>query len=98
MDRELRVAEHDARHFEHVQDTFKVAALKRMMTAEMAKRYIVAPKKKHTELRGRVAAYVGVGEKMLKQNHALADIGEVEGEVGGGDDQIDVKHKEAAKR
>ena len=34
------MAEHDARHNECVQDSVKVAALKRMMTAEMAERYI----------------------------------------------------------
>ena len=38
MDRELRVAEHEARHNECVQDFVKVAALKRMMTSEMTKK------------------------------------------------------------
>ena len=52
------MAEHEARHNEHVQDTVKVAALKRMMTAEMAERYIEGPST-HPELRSRVAAYVG---------------------------------------
>ena len=45
MDWELRVAEHEARHDEYVQDSVKVAALKRMMTAEMAERYIKGPRR-----------------------------------------------------
>ena len=40
MDWELRMAEHAARHNEYVQHSVKVAALKKMMTAEMAERYI----------------------------------------------------------
>ena len=55
MDWELRVAEHEARHNECVQDSVKVAALKRMMTAEMAERYIEGPNT-YPELRSRVAA------------------------------------------
>ena len=44
MDWELRVAEHEARHNEYVQDSVKVAAPKRVMTtAEMAERYIGGP-------------------------------------------------------
>ena len=43
MDWELRVAEHEARHNECVQDSVKVAALKKMMTAEMAERHIEGP-------------------------------------------------------
>ena len=43
MDWELRVPEHEARHNECVQDSVKVAALERMMTAEMAERYIEGP-------------------------------------------------------
>ena len=66
MDWELRVAEHEARHNECVQDSVKVAALKRMMTAEMAERYIEGPNT-YPELRSRVAAYVG--EKMIQQSH-----------------------------
>ena len=86
MDWELRVAEHEARHNECVQDSVKVAALKRMMTAEMAERYIEGPNT-YPELRSRVAAYVG--EKMVQQSHVPMDIGEVEGEIEGSDDQID---------
>ena len=52
------------------------------MTAEMAERYIEGP-----ELRTRVAAHVG--EKMIQQSHVPMDIGEVEGEIEGSDDQID---------
>ena len=40
MDWEFRVGEHVARHNEYVPDAVKVAALRRMMTAEMAERYI----------------------------------------------------------
>ena len=58
VDWELRVAEHEARHNECVQDSIKVAALKRMMTAEMAERYIEGPNT-YPELRSRVAANVG---------------------------------------
>ena len=86
MDWELRVAEHEARHNECVQDSVKVAALKRMMTAEMAERYIEG-RSTYPELRSRVAAYVG--EKMIQQSHVPMDIGEVEGEIEGIDDQID---------
>ena len=43
MDRELRVAGHEGRRNKYAQDTVKVAALKRMMTAKMAERYIEAP-------------------------------------------------------
>ena len=82
----LRVAEHEARHNECVQDSVKVAALKRMMTAEMAERYIEGPNT-YPELRSRVAAYVG--EKMIQQSHVPMDTGEVEGEIGGSDNQID---------
>ena len=60
----LRVAEHKARHNDHVQDSVKVAALKRMMTAKMAERYIEGPNT-YPELRSRVAA--DVGEKMIQQ-------------------------------
>ena len=86
MDWELHVAEHEARHNECVQDPVKVAALKRMMTAEMAERYIEGPNT-YPELRSRVAAYVG--ERMIQQSHVPMDIGEVEGEIEGSDDQID---------
>ena len=74
---ELRVAAHEARHNEYVQDSVKVAALKRMVTAEMAERYIEGPNT-YPELRSRVAAYVT--EKMIQQSHAPMDIGEVERE------------------
>ena len=57
-DWELSVAEHEARRNEHVQDTVKVAAFKRMMTAEMAERYIEGPNT-YPELRSCVAACVG---------------------------------------
>ena len=86
MDWELRVAEHEARHNECVQDSVKVAALKRMMTAEMAERYIEGSNT-YLELRSRVAAYVG--EKMIQPSHVPMDIGEVEGKIEGSDDQID---------
>ena len=43
MEWERRVAEHEARHNEYVQDSVKVAVLKRMTTAEMAERYIEGP-------------------------------------------------------
>ena len=81
MDWELRVAEHKARHNEYVQDSVKVAALKRMMTAEVAERYIEGPNT-YLELRSRVAAWVGA-------ELCSMDIGEVEGEAEGSDDQID---------
>ena len=81
MDWELRVAEHEARHNEYVQDSVKVAALKRMMTAEVAERYTEGPNT-YLELRSRVAAWVGA-------ELCSMDIGEVEGEAEGSDDQID---------
>ena len=85
-DWELRVAEHEARHNEYVQDSVKVEAQKRMMTAALAERYIEGTNT-YPELRSRVAAHVG--EKMIQQSYAPMDIGEVEGEVGSSDDQID---------
>ena len=85
-DWELRVAEHEARHNEYVQDSDKVEALEAMMTAALAERYIKGTNT-YPELRSRVAARVG--EKMIQQSHAPMDIGEVEGEVEGSDDQID---------
>ena len=86
VDWELRVAEHEARHNESVQDTVNVAALKRMMTAETAELDTEGPNT-YPELRSRVGA--DAGEKMIQQCHAPVDIGEVEGEVEGSDDQID---------
>ena len=86
MDWELCVAEHEARHNEYVQDSVKVAALKKVMSAEMAERYIEGPNT-HPELRSRVAARVG--EKMTQQSHAPMDVGEFKGEVEGSDDQVD---------
>ena len=86
MDWELLVAEHEARHNECGQDSVKVAALKRMMTAEMEERYIEGTNT-YPELRSRVAAYVW--EKMIQQSHVPMDIGEAEGEIEGSDDQID---------
>ena len=80
------MAEHEARHNEYVQDSVKVAALKRMMTEETAERYFEGPNT-NLELRSRVAAYVG--EKMIQQCRAPIDTGEVEGEVEGSDYQID---------
>ena len=77
------MAEHEARHNECFRDSVKVEALKRMMTADMAERYIEGPNT-YPELRSRVAA--NVGEKMIQQP---MDIGEVEGEIEGSDDQID---------
>ena len=77
MDWELHVAEHEARHNEYVQDAVNVAALKRMMTAEMAERHIDGPST-CPELRSRVAARVG--EKMIQHSHALMDTGELEGQ------------------
>ena len=41
----------------------------------------------YPELRSRVAACAG--EKMIQQSHVPMDIGEVEGEIEGSDDQID---------
>ena len=52
----------------------------------MAERYIEGPNT-YPELRVRVAACVG--EKMIQQSCAPMDIGEVEGEAEGSDDQID---------
>ena len=66
------------------QSSVKVAALKRMMTAEMAERYIEGPNM-YLELKSRAAAHV---EKMIQQSYAPMDIGEVEGEAEGSDDQI----------
>ena len=88
VDWEVRVAEaeHEARHNEYVQYTVQVAALQRVMTAEMAERRI-EENSTYPEMRSRVAAHVG--EKMIQQSHALVDSGEVEGEVEGSDDQID---------
>ena len=80
------MAEHEARHNEYVQDSIKVEALKTMMTAAMAERYIEGSNT-YPELRSRVAAHVG--EKMIQQSYAPMDIWEVEGEVGSSDDQID---------
>ena len=85
MNLELRVAEHEARHNKFVQDSVKVAALKRMMTAKMAERHIEGPNT-YPERKRRGAAHVG--EKMIQQSHAPMDSGEVEGEVEGSDDQI----------
>ena len=51
----------------------------------MAERYIEPPNT-YPELRSRVAAYV---EKMIQQSYVPMDIGEVEGEAEGSDDQID---------
>ena len=87
---ELRVAEHEGRHNEYVQEYVKVAALKRMMTEELAERFIEGSNT-YPELRSRVAAYVG--EKMIQQSHAPMDIGEVEGKVEGSDDQEAAKKK-----
>ena len=56
----------------------RVAALKRMVTAEMAERYIEGPNT-YPELRSRE----NVGEKMTQQSHVPMDIGEVEGEIKG---------------
>ena len=67
MDWELRVAEHEASHNEYVQDSVNVAALKRMMTAEVAERHIEGPNT-YLELRSRVAAYVG--DKRVQQSYA----------------------------
>ena len=58
MNWELRVTDHEARHDEYVQDSVKVAALKRMMTVEVTERYIEGPNT-YLELRSRVAAYFG---------------------------------------
>ena len=52
----------------------------------MAERNIVGPNTYH-ELRSRVVAHVG--EKMIQQSHVPVDIGEVEGEIEGSDDQVD---------
>ena len=70
----------------YVEDSVKVAALKRMVTAEMADRYVEGPNT-YLELRSRVAAYVG--EKMTQQRCAPMDIGKVGGVAEGSDDQID---------
>ena len=86
IDWELCVAEHEERHNKCVKDFVKVAALKRIMTAKMAERYVEGPNT-YPELRSRVAAYVG--EKMIQQSHVPMDIGEVEGEIESSDDQID---------
>ena len=67
------------------QSSVKVAALKRMMTAEMAERYIEGPNM-YLELKSRAAAHVE--EKMIQQSYAPMGIGEVEGEAEGSDDQI----------
>ena len=66
MDWELRVAEHEARHDEYVEDSVKVAALKRAMATEMAERYIESPNT-YLELRDCVAE--NVVEKMIQQRH-----------------------------
>ena len=85
MDWELRVAEHKARRNERVQNSVKVPTLKRMMTTDLAESYIEGPNT-HLELRRRFAAFVGV--KMIQRSHAPMDIGEVDGEDEGSDDQI----------
>ena len=54
------------------------------MTAEMTERHIEGPNT-FPELWSRVAAYVGV----IQQSLVPMDIGEVEGEIEGSDDQID---------
>ena len=75
MDRELKVAEHEARYGEVVLDSVKVAALKRMLTPEMAERYIEGPNT-FVELRSRIANYVG--EKLVVQSCAPMEIGEID--------------------
>ena len=76
------MTEHEARRIEYVQDTVKVAALKRMMTAEMAERYIEGTYT-YPDLRNRIDAYVG--RKMIQQSRASMDIGKVDREVEGRD-------------
>ena len=66
------MAEHEARHNEYFQDSVKVAALKRMLTAEMAERYIEGPNT-YPELRSRVSAYVG--ETLIQHSYVPMDIG-----------------------
>ena len=51
----------------------------------MGERYIEGPNT-YPDLRSRVAAYVG--ERMIQQSHVPMDIGEVEVEIEGSDDQI----------
>ena len=75
MDLELRVAEHEKRRNETVQDMLNVGAMERMMTMEMVERYTDGPNA-YAELRSRVAAYVG--ENTVQQGHAPMEIGEVE--------------------
>ena len=75
MDMELRVAEHEKRRNETVQDTLNVGAMERMMTVEMVERYTDGPNA-YAVLRSRVAAYVG--ENTVQQGHAPMEIGEVE--------------------
>ena len=66
MDWEFRVGEHVARHNEYVPDAVKVAALRRMMTAEMAERYIDGSNT-YPELGNRGAVYVGTLEKLRER-------------------------------
>ena len=66
MDWELRVEEHEARHNEYVQDFVKVAALKRMMTIEMAECYIEGPST-YPVLRSRDGAFVGKRMEKLRE-------------------------------
>ena len=82
MDWALRVAEHTAWHNESVQDTVTVAAMKRMMVAELAARHIEGPNT-YAELRSCVAAHVG--ENMVQPGHGPLGIGDVDH----GDAQLD---------
>ena len=58
MDWELKVVEHEGRFGEQVPETVKVAALKRMLTNEMAERYVEGPNT-YIELRSKIATYIG---------------------------------------
>ena len=72
---ELKVVEHEARFNEVVPESVKVAALRRMLTPEMAERYMEGPNA-YPELRARVGVYIG--EKLVQSGQGAVpmDIGE----------------------
>ena len=75
MEWELRVVEHEGRFNEQIPESVKVAALRRMLTSEMAERCMEGPNT-YPELRARVRVHVG--EKLVQSGQGTApmDIGE----------------------
>ena len=67
---ELPVVEHEGQFNEQVPESVKVAALKRMLTPEMAERYMEGPNT-YPELRAQVGVHVG--EKLVQSGQGTAD-------------------------